>query len=73
MLIIGAIFVFIAIVLVVMALSPKTSNVLEARMATLRGELPAFNFGQVAKGESLTTRVLGPMGQALGRKVAGWL
>jgi tight adherence protein C len=71
-LIIGAILVFAAIALLVLALAPQKSTILESRMASLRGEGSAVIY-KPTQGESIMVRVLGPMGSSLGRRVGSLL
>jgi len=68
----AAALVFAAIVLLVLGVLWKEPGVMEARMAAIRGE--TYTPGYVPVGlESLTVRILGPMGDALGRKIEGML
>ncbi|HEX5371024.1 MAG TPA: type II secretion system F family protein [Dehalococcoidia bacterium] len=64
MVLLGAMFVFVAIVLLVLGLGWQTAHPMSARIASLRGEVPLVDFR--ATPESAKTRLLGPMVSSLG-------
>jgi tight adherence protein C len=64
MVLLGAMFVFVAIVLLVLGLGWQTAHPMSARIASLRGEVPLVDFR--ASPESAKTRLLGPMVSSLG-------
>ena len=70
--ILGLVLVFAAVTMLVLGVLWKQPSALEARMAAIRGENYAPNY-PVTQRESITERVLGPMGDALGRRVEGLL
>ncbi len=67
MVIFGALFVFAAIVLLVLGLGWQTAHPMSARIANLRGEIPQVDFR--ARPESAKTRLLGPMVSSLGESL----
>ncbi|HXH21449.1 MAG TPA: type II secretion system F family protein [Dehalococcoidia bacterium] len=73
LLIIALLFVFGAIALLVLGLSWREPSAIEARMSAIRGETYAPNFGPVNQRESITVRIFGPLGEALGRKLGSML
>jgi tight adherence protein C len=72
LLVLGILFIAGAVGLGAMALNSKQGSLLEARMATLRGEARAIDY-KPPQNESITVRVLGPMGESLGRRVSSIL
>jgi tight adherence protein C len=67
MVIFGALFVFAAIVMLVLGLGLQTAHPMSARIANLRGETPQVEFR--ARPESAKTRLLGPMVSSLGESL----
>jgi tight adherence protein C len=69
MLIIGVIFVFIAIFCLVLGVAWRAPSPLSARMASLRGERPVTTYGMAVQQESISTRIVGPLANSLGEKL----
>jgi tight adherence protein C len=72
MIVAGAAIVFLAIVLLVVGVSWREENPIAARMAALRGDVSG-DYARVPQVESITVRVLGPVGQALVSKLSALL
>jgi tight adherence protein C len=64
--------VFAAIFFLVLGLTSRSENPMSARVATLRGERPTIEFGRSGP-ESVTVRLLGPLGQSLGSSLQSLL
>lgn len=65
MFVIAIVFVFAAIVFLVLGFAWREEGVMDARIATLRGERPVVEF-RAEVTPSIGTRVFGPMAQSLG-------
>lgn len=72
MLILGALFLFGGIAFLVLGTLWRDTSTLAARMAAIRGETSAANYAAVQR-ESITVRVLGPLGLSVARKIEGLL
>jgi tight adherence protein C len=70
--ILALLFVGAAVALLVLGLSWKQPSAIEARMSAIRGENYTPDYTPMQR-ESITVRLFGPMGEALGRKVGGML
>ncbi|HLF79906.1 MAG TPA: type II secretion system F family protein [Dehalococcoidia bacterium] len=70
--VLALVVVFASIFCLVLGLSMKSENPMSARVATLRGERPAIEFGR-ERPASLGVRVLGPLGSSLGSSLQGFL
>jgi tight adherence protein C len=64
--------VFASIFFLVLGLSIRGENPMSARIATIRGERPVLEFAR-ERPESITVRVLGPLGDSLGRTLEALL
>ena len=69
MLVLGTIAVFGAIVFLVLGILWREESPVAARMAALRGESPIASLAAPAPAESITLRVLGPLGLAIAGKL----
>ena len=69
MLVLGTIAVFGAIVFLVLGILWREESPVAARMAALRGERYVASLGTIEPPESITIRVLGPVGQAVAAKL----
>ena len=67
--ILAALVVFAAIVCLVLGLMSKPSNVMEARMANLRGEGRAADVFATPQAETFSQRMLSPMAASFGAKL----
>src|SRR3954470_17505128 len=67
--IIAALVVFAAIVCLVLGLMSKPTDVLEARMATLRGDGRSINAFAPEAPETFSQRMLSPMAASFGAKL----
>ena len=72
LILLAGIIVFAAIVLLVLGLTTPKESVLDARMATLRGETQTIDF-RVARVESMSTRVMAPLANSIGAKLENLL
>jgi tight adherence protein C len=70
--ILALLFVAGAVALLVLGLTWKEPSAIAARMSAIRGENYAPEYVPVQR-ESITVRLFGPMGEALGRKLGGML
>jgi len=68
-----AVVVFLAIAALVLGLLWREESPLAARMSSIRGEGGSAAYAAGPGAEPLGARVLGPMGQAIGRKLASLL
>src|SRR5688572_13406929 len=69
MLILAIIFVFAAIVCLVLGLAWREEGLMSLRLATLRGERPMVDFRAAPEHESITSRVFAPMAESFGGKL----
>ena len=70
--ILALLVVFAAIFCAVLGFSMKPENPMSARVASLRGERPSIEFGP-PRPDSITVRLLGPLGNSLGSSMQGLL
>lgn len=70
--ILALLVVFAAIFCLVLGLSMKAENPMTSRVAALRGERPSIEFGP-PRPESITVRLLGPLGTSLGSSMQSFL